>query len=428
MTAFDLSAIQQVNAAFNDLIVTLANSEQSAVAEARAYSQSFETVFGDDSPPSYIDLGHFLDLLIDITGDPAITQAAAQVKSAISQSVVAEMHGPERPGSSGMAFFFPNSDLYAFTYYGDGPIYANHVGRFAAASLWDDYLTFHYTGATFDPAAADLAVLTPAESSQSDFAEAAQESAPEAGAELVIPGGGEITIAPLAASAVEVPADGVVAISTEINGSNIGYIYYYVSYYDETSSSYLTADMGFIAADSTKEVGGVFYPDWGEGPITIDFDWEPTLYYMSDGNEANDQFAFFEPTNYGVDLESDVYTVRGLYTFADTGTEMEAVMDFDGNGNFISVFGFEGEDGTGASHEITPQPGDTFTIYEEWLEFDNNPDGEFVDYIGGTMTFGDQPFFWQPYYAFSGSYILGIIVTDLNGNAYFELVEVIVTE
>jgi hypothetical protein len=149
---------------------------------------------------------------------------------------------------------------------------------------------------------------------------------------------------------------------------------------------------------------------------------------MSDGIDANDQFAFFEPTNYGVDIEGDVYTVRGLYTFVDSGNQMDAVIDFDGNGQMLSVFGFEGEGGTGAPHEITPQPGDTFTIYEEWLEFENNPDGEFVDYIGGTMTFGDQAFFWQPYYAYAGTYLLGIVVTDLNGNAYSEFVQVIVTE
>jgi hypothetical protein len=94
----------------------------------------------------------------------------------------------------------------------------------------------------------------------------------------------------------------------------------------------------------------------------------------------------------------------------------------------LSIFGFNGENGTGAPHQITPQPGDTFTIIEEWLDFDQNPEGEFVDYIGGTMTFGDRPFEMVPYYAYSGDYTLGIIVTDLNGNSVEEYVEVTVTE
>ena len=76
-------------------------------------------------------------------------------------------------------------------------------------------------------------------------------------------------------------------------------------------------------------MGGVYYPDWGEGrPVSVAYDWEPTLYFMSDGNEANDQFAFFNPTTYGADTEHDIYTVRGTYTFKDSGTQIDAEIDF----------------------------------------------------------------------------------------------------
>jgi len=34
------------------------------------------------------------------------------------------------------------------------------------------------------------------------------------------------------------------------------------------------------------------------------------------------------------------------------------------------VFGFTSEDGTGAPHEILPQPGDTFTILDKWMDLD----------------------------------------------------------
>ena len=87
-----------------------------------------------------------------------------------------------------------------------------------------------------------------------------------------------------------------------------------------------------------------------------------------------------------------------------------------------------GQAGAGAPREITPQKGDTFTITEEWLEFDTNPDGEFVDYDGGTMTFGKKGFEMVPYYAYSGDYTIGFIVEDLNGNTTVDLIEVTVTE
>ncbi len=432
LSVVDLSEIQSLNAAVNELAVALTGVDQGLAAEARAYAQSYESVFGDDVPPSFIDLGHFVDLLLSHTDDSNVMQAAQQVQSALAQTVTAEMHGDEKSGSSGLSIYFPNSELYEGTF-GSSPAYgiqySAFVGRFASASLWDDFLTFHYTGKTFDPTLADLSVLTPAQSTQTDFTQAIEESSPETNAQVAAPGAGEITIAPISVSASQIGPDGTVTLSTEISGSNIGYIYYYVSYYDKESNSYLTADMGYINSENIREIGGIYYPDWGnEGVISIDYDWEPTLYYMSDGNEANDQFAFFEPSVYGADVSGDIYTVHGTYTFADSGSEIDAIMKFNGEGDMQSIFGFNGENGSGAPREITPQAGDTFTITEEWLDFDQNPDGEFVDYIGGTMTFGDNRFEMVPYYAYSGDYTLGIIVTDLNGKSVTEFVEVTVTE
>ncbi len=428
LTAVDLSAMQDLNAAVNDLAVALTEVDQSAVAESRAYAQSYENIFGEDFSASFIDLGHFVDLLASNIDDPNVAQAIEGVKSAMGAATVAEKHGDERPGSSGFTIYFPNSELYGVTFSPDNNIqYSSFVGRFAAASLWDDFLTYHYTGAAFDPASADLSVVTPAQAAQTDFTEAVAEAAPEQGVEVVAPGSGEFTIAPLEVSASEIGPDGTVTLSTEISGSNVAYVYYYVSYYFEADGSYLTADQGYLNADDVKEVSGVYYPDWGDdGVIPITFDWEPTLYYMSDGDEANDQFAFFEPTVYGTEV--DTFTVRGTYTFTDSGNQMDAEIDFYGS-DMQSVWGFTGDNNSaGAWREITPQPGDTFTITEEWLEFTQNPDGEFVDYPGGTMTFGDKPFTMVPYYAYSGNYALAIGAEDFDGNTVWEFAEVTVTE
>jgi hypothetical protein len=428
LTAVDLGAMQGLNAAVNELAVALINADQEAVAQARAYAQSYTSVWWDGIPPSYIDLGHFADLLIEGTDDAAVKQSAENVKAALSQSVVAEKHGKERPGSTGLTIFFPNSELYEVSYLMPGQIeqYTDSAGRFAAASLWDDFLTYHYAGESFDPAIADLAVLTPAESMQTDFVQAAEESAPEENAEIVAPSSVEIGIDPLTVSAAEIGPDGVVTLSTEITGSNIAYVYYYVSYWSEEYQSYLTADMGYLNSDEILEIGGVFYPDWGSNGVEVAFDWSPTIYYMSDGNEANDQFAFFEPTVYGT--EFDTFSVRGTYTFLNSGNSMDAKIDFS-NGEMQSVWGFTGDDdSSGAWREIRPKPGDTFTITDEWLEFEKNPDGEFVDYDGGVMTFGESPFIVSEYYAFTGSYTLAIGVEDFDGNTIWEFTEVTVTE
>ncbi|MBN1878012.1 MAG: hypothetical protein JXA33_27570 [Anaerolineae bacterium] len=430
LTAADLSAIPDLNAAFNNLALALADADQRDVAEARAYAQSFESVFGDDDPSPYLDLGHFTLLLQDtLSENVKISEATQNLLNAINKAIIAEKHGPDRPGATGFTFYFPNSALYQYTSDPDteDPQYTAYASRFAAASLWDNFLLYHYTGQTFSLDDADPTVLNFTRAIQQDIDELDTEISPVTRA-IQAPGAGqEISIAPITVSAEEIGLDDVVTLFTEIRGDNVGYIYIYVSYYDEESNSFLTADMDFIGAEDTKEIGGVYYPDWGaEGVGEIEIDWEPTVYYMSDG--VNEEFAFFEPETYGAIAEDDTYTVYGIYTFTDNGNQRDAVMQFGSDGKMKSIFGFTGTGGTGAPRQITPRAGDTFTILEEWLEFDQDPEGEFVDYEGGTLTFGEHPFEMVPYYGFPGNYVLGIIVEDINGTTYEEYISITVVE
>ena len=98
------------------------------------------------------------------------------------------------------------------------------------------------------------------------------------------------------------------------------------------------------------------------------------------------------------------------------------------DGMLRQVFGFTGEGGTGAPREIIPQPGDTFTVLEKWMDLDQR--GQVVEVTtqeGGTLTFGDQMFAWRELDAAPGNYIVGFIVEDLDGNA-FEVYEQVVVE
>jgi hypothetical protein len=432
LAGIDLGAIQDLDGAVNELAVALTGVDQGLVAQARTYAQSYAGVFGDDLPPSFIDLEHFVDLLRTSVDDPDVLQAAERVTAALDRAVFAEVHGQERPACGGLSIYFPNSEEYVGTFGEWIASYTSFAGRFATASLWDDYLTFHYTGKPFDPGSADLSAVTPAQAALTDFAQAAKSSAPAEGATIAGPGAGGLTITPVSVSASELTVDEAVTVSAQVTGTNIAYVYYYIGYYWQEDGSFLSADAGFIEPGNVKEVGGVYYPDWSqEGSVAVDFEWKPTVYFMSDGNEANDQFAFFSPTVYGADRDTDIYSVRGAYGFTETGTRVEAEIDFSGSGNMLSVWGFGGSgggSGVGTWHEITPQPGDTFTITDEYLEFDQDPDGRFADYDGGVMTFGEKPFTMLPYSAFAGEYVLGIGVEDLDGNVTWEFAEVVVTK
>jgi hypothetical protein len=54
-------------------------------------------------PASYIDLGHFAQLLAREDGSDQIAQAAGTLMDALDSFVVAEKHGPQKPDATGVS-------------------------------------------------------------------------------------------------------------------------------------------------------------------------------------------------------------------------------------------------------------------------------------------------------------------------------------
>jgi len=427
LTAVDLSQMVAVNEALNNLTVKMSAIDQKIVAEARSYSQSYTNIFGEKKdPPAYIDLGHFAAILAESSGDADVKAASEALLAALSKAVVAEKHGPNRPGSTGMSIYFPISQLFKLTATHPTIKYTDRASRFVTASLWDDFLTFHYTKRKFDPAVADLTVLeskTPDENlSQAEAASAIAEDT-----QIEAPGAGKIEISGLGASAEEMKAGETVTIKGKVKGDNIGYIYLYTIYYDQESDSFVTTDFSYLLSEESKAVGGVTYPNWGDtGEVDIEFEWQPTIYYLNDGK--NRQFAVFESEIYGRTEKENSYIVWGTYKEAGSEEGRDAFIRFDGEGNFAGLLVFSGEEAK-TPREVTMKKGDTFTITEEWLEYDKNPDGEFKYYDGGVLTYGDQPFTmeWDEK-PIPGQYVLGVIVEDLDGNSTEEFINIGITE
>jgi hypothetical protein len=211
--------------------------------------------------------------------------------------------------------------------------------RFSEVSLWDDFLGFHYTGRAFEPATQNLVV-------------------PDRGAPVVAPGAGQIAVSPIEFSSQTAAPGRPVLLSTDISGDTVGYVYLFVGFYDQASNSIWVADTDYLESAQTREINGVYYPDWGEGPFTMEFEWEPVVFAIDDG--AQRVLALFSPQSYGRSFEESVYTVDGLYTYADGGESRRARLYFR-NGMLRQVFGFtdqEEADAPGAPREIYPQPGD----------------------------------------------------------------------
>ncbi|MCP4422332.1 MAG: hypothetical protein GY805_37465 [Chloroflexi bacterium] len=397
LTAVDLSQIPPLVDSINNLSLALSGDTQSTIAQTRSYAQSFTSVFGSNVPPSYIDLGHFAQLLAENSGNGDVNQAVDGVLAAIDQAVIAERHGPNKPGSTGVSIYFPNSQLYGNPITGPQS-YTAVADTFSNASLWDDFLAFHYTGEPFSAGDVGAAI-------------------PDVGTAVRGPGSGsdDITVSPITASDSEASPDQPILLATDINGENISYVKLFVGFFDQSSNSILVIDSDYLESDETQEVGGLFYPVWPEGAFTLEFEWEPVVFAISDGN--NSFVAHFTPQTYGASFEDATYTVDGIYSYAD-GEQRVARLLFK-DGVLLQVVGFNNADGTGGPREIVPQAGDSFTILEKWLDLDASGNvSETVTLESDTLTFTDQTLIWVDLDAAAGEYVVGFIVEDYDGNQF----------
>ena len=403
LSAVDLSRIGQLNSSLNQLAFAFQKANQQAVAGGRTYAQSFTSIFGSQVPPSYIDLGSFLQIFKQRSTNAQVNQAADAVLAAISQAVIAEKHGADVPGATGIAIYFPNSQLYQNSIAG-ARSYTAIANRFANQSLWDDFLAYHYTGRKFT--LTDTRPIVPV------------------GVSVKSPAAGGISISKVITSSAQADPRNPVTLSADIGGDNIGYIYLFAGYYDPQSNSIFIADEDYIESPDTRLVKGIYYPDWGKGEFTLDFKWEPIVFAIDDGTTR--VYCLFKPDSYGRSFAEAVYKVDGTYTFADSGEQCQAALYFS-DGALRKVLGFTGQKEAGAPHDITPSAGDKFTVTETWLDLDSS--GNVTDTVyqdGGTLTFGRQPLIWKTLDAATGKYMVGFVVEDLDGNRQLSLTQVTV--
>ncbi len=454
LSAVDLTAVADLNLALDEFVASLTAIDQRTVATARSYARSYESVFGEDWPSPYIDLGNFAELVAQESNDETVQAAAENLLSALQTAVVAERHGEGRNGSNGIAIYFPVPDMFGIA---DNFGYTTVAGRFAEETNWDEFLAFHAGGGaavSFNRPQNDpgyqvgqaYAELTPEEIDDllggvaalleegytpDDIAQAlldegwdeefvsflldnqilAEPVAPPAAPVSVAK---PIRVAPITLSAEVAYPGEPVTISTEVGGDNLAYLYTFIGRYLPDEDVLLYEDMDFIFADSNAEAGDVVYPVWPEGEFEVSFEWEPTVYAISDGETS--VRVLFMPDTYG---DSPTYTVDGIYSFADGSPDRYVTLSFR-DGELVQVMSFTGDssNSAGAPWEIRPQPGDSVTVLQQGIDLAAETEDDSYSRPAGMLTFGDEPLFIETTPAPSGNYVVGIIAEDLDGNTY----------
>ena len=408
ITAVDLTALPGLNSSLDAFVTSLKNVDQARVAEARSYAQPFYNVFNDRYPSPYIDLVNFADFTVQIIGDPAVSQNAQVMKDALSQVVIAEKHGEQRPGATGISIYFPVSDLYWDENTGIS-YYTLASQNFTQYTLWDDFLAFHYSGQ-------DFGLGNPAPEDQ-----------------LPAPGAAQVTISPLTLSSNVIGTDEIVNIQTDITGDRVAYIYLVGLIKNNTSDRYLAFYIDYLQmSEIGDEVNGVVFPvyDRKDGVIHVSTDWNLAADGVCDANAC--VFALVNPDKFTTQPEKRLYYVEGWYVYADTGERVEAAAYFNNKGNnqLNTIIANPVSDGSGVTtpSEIIPRSGDQFITVNTVLTF--NETGQFTGEYeeGNVLTFGDAPLNFGTFGTPDpGNYLVGIMVMDMDGNKTWQFAPVAIT-
>ncbi len=399
LSAVESARIPDVIGAMNQFISVMASVDQTYVAQAREYTRSYYSIFGEDTPSPYIDLGNFADVLSSETGDAAVGQSTQQLKIAIAAALVAEKHGDRMSGSNGMSFYFPVSDIYSFTEYNTEfpPYYADSAAKFLEKSTWDEFLAFHYTGQEFVP-------------------QEGQAYEPPRTSTVTGPGASELTSAPIQLSDNVIAGDETLTLSTTVTG-NVSYIYFILYFYNPDANAYWVGDTSFVIAPDTTTIDGVSAPDYGPSPVQISYEWSPTLFVLTDGE--HEAFALFEPDEYLNAEGITTYSVYGQYTAINNSAPVDAKLEFDPDGNLLNIYALLDTDGDGINTAvaISPQIGDKFTDYVQSYLFNESGESTY-DYSlsDDVFTYGEQGFKLESRYPVDGEYAIGFYAVDFDNN------------
>ena len=379
-TAVDLSQMDALNTAMSAFVsVAIENMDGelvSAIGDARNNAQMFMLSQPDDAD-SYgsTDLVHFMELLQRFSTNVAVNTSAQGVIDAINNLII-DHQATAIPGARGVSIYFPaNQKLY--TEFGLDARYAQEAPYMQE---WTSFLEAFY----------GLAI-----------SEAADNENSISISEVVKLGDTVSTLRP--------PTLIIDTVGTDIVSMNF--------------SAILKIDVGieymidaFTITSATITEDGEELTLIPDGESRTQITWGVDMPIVTDG-------ANFIDTVLLETGDDDTVVVTGDYTF-NNGNTVEAYITFDIESQQAqSVWGINNSETGGQPFQIPTRKGEVFV--PNWRYFDENNDLQIVS-TDVELTFGDEPFRYDFAPADSGVYDLYVSMTDVAGNVFYDVVEIVV--
>ncbi|CAN2044504.1 exported hypothetical protein [Candidatus Magnetomoraceae bacterium gMMP-1] len=130
-SAIDLSKLDMLASAVDFLSIMMMELDKSDLTEIRENCQEYYV-------PEFIDLYHFVELLVSLPNPFVPPVGTDIVMNALEETVIAEFHGRQSPGSHGLAIYFPAKAK------GFDKDYNESIIDFPRDTQWDEFLLWYY--------------------------------------------------------------------------------------------------------------------------------------------------------------------------------------------------------------------------------------------------------------------------------------------
>ena len=379
-TAVDFSKIDDLNIAMSQFVsIAIANMDgelTSAIGDARNNAQMFMEVQADSVDWfGSTDLMHFMQLLQRFSTNMEVNAAAQAVIVALDDFILSHQ-ATGLDGARGVSIYFPaNQRLYT-----DAGLDIRYANEVPYMQDWTTFLEAFYGQAVTESATHENSVTISQVVQLNDVVN---------------------TLHP--------PTLIIDTVGTDIVSLSISAILKV-----EDGTEYMIDTASLVSATITEDGEELtLIPD---GEASTQFTWGVDMPIITDGENYVDTVLLDTG-------DDETFVVTGDYLFSN-GDEVSAYIVFDiDTQEAVSVWGLNESQTGGQPFEITIGLGDTFMPSWRYFDDDNNLQ---LTPSGIELVFGDEPFRYDYFPAESGNYDLYVFMTDVAGNIFYDVVELVV--